>query len=128
MYLQFFNYFINFFQIIGPPEPIIDRIPEDVIKPNETIPVQKLPNDKKVGKTVEVIVSDWYNPKDFYVQLRCYYSNLDNLMNDINVFYTDLAENKEKDELYEVEVLPGIINLYVAALYYNSKMKRFEGI
>ena len=48
-------------------------------------------------------------------------------MNDINVFYTDLADNEEKDELYEVEVLPGIIDLYVAALYYNSKMKRFEG-
>ena len=57
------TFFIFVLQIVGPPEPIIDRIPEDVIKPNESIPTQKLPKDKKVGKTVEVIVSDWYNPK-----------------------------------------------------------------
>merc|ERR1712018_243808 len=103
-------------------EPLINRIGDDLIKPGEIIPVQDFPQD--VGDCLKALMSDWFNPKNFYIQLLPKVRKLKKLMSKLNRFYSDPDLDADS---YTVEFLPGVLYLYVAALYYNNKEMKFEG-
>ena len=94
-------------KILGPTEALTNRVPDDCLKPGETIPVQEF--KEELGEVLKVILSDWFTPKNFYVQLRHNLSKLQIMMQRLNKFYTEMKENKA---LYSVEFLPGVNGLY----------------
>ena len=98
-------------------------MPEDVLKPGTHIPLEDFPVDIEPGDVVEVVMSEWFNPKDFFVQLRSNVPDLEQMMQNLNKFCNSLNKNVA----YNAEFLPGLKNLYVAALYYNAIEKKFEG-
>ena len=93
-------------KILGTLEPLTNRVPEDCVKPGETIPVQEF--QEGLGQVLKVILSDWFTPKNFYVQLRRNLSKLEAMMQKLNKFYNDM----EKKTLFSVEFLPGVNGLH----------------
>ena len=73
------------------------------------------------GKSLDVVMCDWWNPRDFYIQIRKKEPEFKRFTNQLNRFY---EIDVKDDEDYVVHALPGIQEgLIVAALFWSTKNK-----
>jgi hypothetical protein len=80
--------------------------------------VQKLPSGLGTGDMIDVYLSDITNPSSFYIQLIQTGNDLSKLMDDMDDFYPC-----NRDPNYEISaIVPGIVGLCVAALYFESEV------
>ena len=73
------------------------------------------------GKSLDVVICDWWNPRDFYIHLRKKEPEFKRFVYELNRFYEIDVKN---DEDYVVHGLPGIHEgLIVAALFWATQHK-----
>ncbi|KAK5650357.1 hypothetical protein RI129_001386 [Pyrocoelia pectoralis] len=62
--------------------------PEDVIHMHEEIPRQFMPSHVQQGDFVDVVIGEVYDPSKFWLLFHELYESLNNLMDEMQIFYT----------------------------------------
>ncbi|XP_031332897.1 uncharacterized protein LOC116163188 isoform X2 [Photinus pyralis] len=89
--------------------------PDDVIQMYEEIPRLLLPDDIQEGDFVDVVVGEIYDPSKLWLLFHEYYDALNNLMDEIQTFYT--SNN------YYIPEHMIVVDMYCVAVY-NSEYHR----
>uniref|UniRef100_A0A1B6GMF5 HTH OST-type domain-containing protein n=1 Tax=Cuerna arida TaxID=1464854 RepID=A0A1B6GMF5_9HEMI len=103
-----------------PSDSISVFVPENVLKPNQTILSQDLPEPKmdcacnEPLMEIEVRLGEVISPSMFYVMLDSTFNDLQIMMDDLDKFY------KLEQDLYQIPLPSITLNLYCACEYEGS--------
>ena len=78
------------------------------------------PPDVEPGAPFGAYISDVKDPHDFYLQLKSSEASITDMLNSLATFY----KTHKDTEKYEITgLIPGIVGLPIAALYFNERGK-----